>query len=298
VNRLARALTGTSQPRVVTYATAGDPDLVRSRDVVRAMARGGADVIEIGVPFSDPIADGPAIQRSSERALAAGTTLRSTLDLVGQRCQRLQLGGLERIKAVHRDQRHIGQQARLLAQRLDRQVVEALPIGPRDARQSSVKVGEDPRHLGQPRPAIRRARQGRHGLRSDPGALHFSDRLPDHLEETRRSKDRSIEGKPSVGFELPHPQPEQSLAGGLRRNRYRASGTGQDLLEQVTKRTHAHAERSAHRGDAATEGRNLGAVGQDCPARPDRSGFADQQLDQTLGLAAGGGGEQDGGRQT
>src|SRR3990172_240234 len=60
VNRLARALTGTSQPRVVTYATAGDPDLVGSRDVVRAMARGGADVIEIGVPFSDPIADGPA----------------------------------------------------------------------------------------------------------------------------------------------------------------------------------------------------------------------------------------------
>jgi tryptophan synthase alpha chain len=66
----------------VTYATAGDPDLARSADIIRAMASGGADVIEIGVPFSDPIADGPAIQRASERALAGGTTLRKTLDLV------------------------------------------------------------------------------------------------------------------------------------------------------------------------------------------------------------------------
>ena len=73
---------GVAQPRLVTYATAGDPDLARSADIIRAMARGGADAIEIGVPFSDPIADGPAIQRASERALASGTTLRRTLDLV------------------------------------------------------------------------------------------------------------------------------------------------------------------------------------------------------------------------
>ena len=46
----------------MAYITAGDPDLVRSRDVVRAVARGGADVIEIGVPFSDPVADGPRDQ--------------------------------------------------------------------------------------------------------------------------------------------------------------------------------------------------------------------------------------------
>jgi tryptophan synthase alpha chain len=81
---VARAFSATAQPRLVTYATAGDPDLSRSADVLRAMARGGADAIEIGVPFSDPIADGPAIQRASERALAAGTTLRRTLELVGR----------------------------------------------------------------------------------------------------------------------------------------------------------------------------------------------------------------------
>ena len=69
-------------PGLVTYVTAGDPDLARSRDVLRALARGGADVIEVGVPFSDPIADGPAIQRASERALAAGSHLGASLDLV------------------------------------------------------------------------------------------------------------------------------------------------------------------------------------------------------------------------
>ena len=68
--------------RLVAYVTAGDPDLARSRDVLRAVARGGADVIEVGVPFSDPVADGPVIQRASERALAAGGTLASSLELI------------------------------------------------------------------------------------------------------------------------------------------------------------------------------------------------------------------------
>jgi tryptophan synthase alpha chain len=82
VSRLAGALARNGGPRLVTYVTAGDPDLERSRAIVLALARGGADVIEVGVPFSDPIADGPAIQRASERALAAGGTLATTLDLV------------------------------------------------------------------------------------------------------------------------------------------------------------------------------------------------------------------------
>jgi tryptophan synthase alpha chain len=69
---------------LVTYVTAGDPDLERSRDIIRAIGRAGADVMEIGVPFSDPIADGPVIQRASERALAAGSHLGSTLDLVAE----------------------------------------------------------------------------------------------------------------------------------------------------------------------------------------------------------------------
>jgi len=69
---------------LVTYITAGDPDLERTGGILRALDRGGADVLEVGVPFSDPLADGPVIQRATERALAAGTTLTGVLDLVGR----------------------------------------------------------------------------------------------------------------------------------------------------------------------------------------------------------------------
>ena len=67
---------------LVTFTTAGDPDLARSADVLHVLDRAGADVLEVGVPFSDPLADGPVIQRASERALYAGATLGRVLDLV------------------------------------------------------------------------------------------------------------------------------------------------------------------------------------------------------------------------
>jgi tryptophan synthase alpha chain len=68
---------------LVTYTTAGDPDLPRSGEILLALDRAGADVLEVGVPFSDPLADGPVIQRATERALASGATLRGALDLIG-----------------------------------------------------------------------------------------------------------------------------------------------------------------------------------------------------------------------
>ena len=67
---------------IVAYITAGDPSLDATLKFVLALAEAGADVIELGVPFSDPLADGPTIQRASERALKAGTTLAGILDLV------------------------------------------------------------------------------------------------------------------------------------------------------------------------------------------------------------------------
>ena len=67
---------------IVAYITAGDPSLDATLKFVLALADAGADVIELGVPFSDPLADGPTIQRASERALKSGTTLRGVLDLV------------------------------------------------------------------------------------------------------------------------------------------------------------------------------------------------------------------------
>ena len=76
------ALRAEGRPGLVTYTTAGDPDLSRSADILKALARAGADVLEVGVPFSDPLADGPVIQRATERALAAGGSLRRSLDLI------------------------------------------------------------------------------------------------------------------------------------------------------------------------------------------------------------------------
>jgi tryptophan synthase alpha chain len=66
----------------VTFLMAGDPDLKTSLDIINALPAAGADVIEIGMPFTDPMADGPAIQASGLRALKAGTTLKKTLALV------------------------------------------------------------------------------------------------------------------------------------------------------------------------------------------------------------------------
>ncbi len=85
MSRLAETfarLRAAGTPGLVTYVTAGDPDLPRSAGVLRALDRAGADVIEVGVPFSEPLADGPVIQRATERALAAGTTLAGVLDMI------------------------------------------------------------------------------------------------------------------------------------------------------------------------------------------------------------------------
>jgi tryptophan synthase alpha chain len=67
---------------LVTYVTAGDPSMAATADILRTLAGSGADVLEVGVPFSDPLADGPVIQRATERALAAGATLAGVLDML------------------------------------------------------------------------------------------------------------------------------------------------------------------------------------------------------------------------
>ncbi|MGI9380417.1 MAG: tryptophan synthase subunit alpha [Methyloligellaceae bacterium] len=67
---------------LVTFVTAGDPDLETSFEIVKALPGAGADIIELGMPFSDPMADGPAIQESSQRALRSGQTMKKTLQLV------------------------------------------------------------------------------------------------------------------------------------------------------------------------------------------------------------------------
>jgi len=84
IERRFAALKAEGRAGLVTFVTAGDPDYQTSLDLVRALPAAGADVIELGMPFTDPMADGPAIQASSLRALANGMSLRKTLQLVTQ----------------------------------------------------------------------------------------------------------------------------------------------------------------------------------------------------------------------
>jgi len=78
------ALGERNETALIPFITAGDPDLKTSVELIKTLASAGADLIELGMPFSDPMADGPTIQAASERALAAGTTLGGVLQLVAE----------------------------------------------------------------------------------------------------------------------------------------------------------------------------------------------------------------------
>lgn len=94
LSRISDAFVRMKQERrtgLVTYVTAGDPDMGRSAAILHALDRAGADVIEVGVPFSDPLADGPVIQRATERALAAGANLGAILDMLDRVRSRLRV---------------------------------------------------------------------------------------------------------------------------------------------------------------------------------------------------------------
>lgn len=82
IDRRFRALQAAGRKAFVTFVTAGDPDYETSREILMGLPAAGADIIELGMPFSDPMADGPAIQAASVRALAAGQNMQKTLDLV------------------------------------------------------------------------------------------------------------------------------------------------------------------------------------------------------------------------
>jgi len=81
IGKLFEDLKRDGRKGLIAYLTAGDPSPARTPELVEALVRGGADLVELGVPFSDPIADGPVIQRAGERALKAGTTLHKVLEI-------------------------------------------------------------------------------------------------------------------------------------------------------------------------------------------------------------------------
>lgn len=84
IDRRFDSLSRDNRAALVTFVMAGDPDLATSLAILEALPRAGADLVEVGMPFTDPMADGPSIQAAGLRALAAGTTLAKALDLVAQ----------------------------------------------------------------------------------------------------------------------------------------------------------------------------------------------------------------------
>jgi tryptophan synthase alpha chain len=91
IGRMFEDLKRDGRKGLIAYLTAGDPTPDRTPALVEALVRGGADLIELGVPFSDPIADGPVIRRAGERALQAGTTLAKVLEIASCVRQRSQV---------------------------------------------------------------------------------------------------------------------------------------------------------------------------------------------------------------
>ncbi len=84
ITNTLNALKERNEKALITFITAGDPDLATSEQIVHTLVESGVDLIELGFPFSDPMADGPTIQFASERALESGTTLRGVLDMVAR----------------------------------------------------------------------------------------------------------------------------------------------------------------------------------------------------------------------
>ena len=218
---------------LVTYVTAGDPDLDRSGAILRALDRAGADVIEVGVPFSDPLADGPVIQRASERALASGTTLAGTLDLIED--ARGDLGAAVVVFTYANPVLRFGAErfaARAAAAGVDGVLVLDLPIEEADGlRRTLVEAGMDPIFLLSPTTTddrIRRAaelgrgflygisRLGVTGARTDmasgvrglveriraasslPVAIGFGLSRPEHLREVGEYADAGVVGSALV----------------------------------------------------------------------------------------------------
>jgi tryptophan synthase alpha chain len=82
MSRIKKTFQNLKRPALVTFITAGDPDHETSLRLLKSLPAAGADIVELGMPFSDPVADGPVIQLASQRALKAGATMHKTLDLV------------------------------------------------------------------------------------------------------------------------------------------------------------------------------------------------------------------------
>ncbi|HEU4400846.1 MAG TPA: tryptophan synthase subunit alpha [Candidatus Polarisedimenticolia bacterium] len=202
------------RPALIPYVTAGDPDLVTTRAIVGALRRAGADVVEIGVPFSDPIADGPVNQRAAERALRQGVGLRSVLGLIAdlKRDDAPPLVLFTYYNPIHR--MGIGTFARQAAEAgVDGVLVTDLP--PEEAAELSVAlraIGIDLIFLLSPTSTRERVdlvlRQGRGFLYfiSRTGVTGARQDLPPELEAQVRAARAASSLPVAVGFGISRPE--------------------------------------------------------------------------------------------
>lgn len=211
------------RPTLVAYVTAGFPDPARFPAVLRAVANAGADVIEVGVPFSDPLADGPVIQRSSQVALHHGTTFDTVLEMVAAANVTVPLvlfSYLNPILAAGPDALH-----RAAAVGFSGVLVTDIPVGADPDREAW--IGASPldfiRLVAPTTPRERMAEIVRHGrgfvyLISRTGVTGMRDQLPDDLPVTVERL-RSVCPLPiAVGFGIARPDQAVAvarLAGGV-----------------------------------------------------------------------------------
>ena len=211
------ALAEQRRKALVAYITAGHPDRARSLALIRAIARAGADIIEVGVPFSDPLADGPTIQASSQTALANGMTFDGALELISEAAVEVPtvvFTYLNPLLAAGRDAlaraAHAGASGLLLTD---------LPVGADPEREARIAAGPLAfvRLVAPTTPADRMADIARHGsgfvyLISRLGVTGARDDIPADLPATV-ARLRSATSLPiCVGFGIA--RPEQAVAVG------------------------------------------------------------------------------------
>ncbi len=199
----------------IPYLTGGDPDLGTSRDLLLALGRAGADLIEVGVPFSDPIADGPVIQRAAARALEAGTSMSAVLRLVAATREAL---GVPVVLFTYYNPIHRRGVAAFAEQAASSGVDAVLCIdlppeeGERELGPALLERGIDGVYLLAPTSTRRRQRlvaQASRGFLyyvSRTGVTGAREELPPQLLKQARRLRRRVELPLAVGFGISTPQ--------------------------------------------------------------------------------------------
>ena len=202
---------------LVCYATAGHPDPERSVDLLRGLQDAGADVLEVGVPFSDPLADGPVIQASSQRALERGVNLARTLEIVeraGLEVPVVLFSYLNPVMSAGPDV--LARAARAGCHGV---LITDLPVGADPEREASLGGGplEFVRLVAPTTPAGRMAEIARHGsgfvyLISRLGVTGERSELPPELPETVRRLRTATTLPICVGFGIARPEQASAVA--------------------------------------------------------------------------------------